>query len=491
MALWVFSIIFCKTIVEYQYNVLVSATMTRVEMVGLTGYLYASAGALSSFLNAFGTQSLLRYVGLGIVLVMSPAAELVAAMGIALIPGVGSAFVGRMLDLTMRWSLNNSAKSLLWIATPRAEQELAKPWIEGTVKKATASVTALAIGVTLFLTNGSLPAIAVLSALIAGLACGACFRMHRLYSANMWAQILKRQQPLLENSFDNPFDPNNSSTSYGEWGTEGGPNDQAGGAGALAQLNESVAASVVQKLIYGPPHVQLYVLRQLGAALPPSAWKELLDAWDTLSAAVQVRVLRMCADDSERFPDKLLLSLLSEERASLTHGERPTEVMVPGELPNAAESTDAVLAHAILACAERKLMSARPALTRFLESDSSRVRAAAATTLIRLGWGIGFGAISHVALSMLEQIIGVPLGSSAGTSSGVNTVRRLSSVLSISRGPSVVGVERIATAPSAVGFEGQPSPTQGVPRTGSDLSGQLTLDARIEELTATTEKAQI
>ena len=167
MALWVFSIIFCKTIVEYQYNVLVSATMTRVEMVGLTGYLYASAGALSSFLNAFGTQSLLRYVGLGIVLVMSPAAELAAAAGLALFPGVASAFVGRMLDLTMRWSLNNSAKSLLWIATPRAEQELAKPWIEGTVKKATGSVTAVAIGATLALTGGSSVAIALLSAVVA------------------------------------------------------------------------------------------------------------------------------------------------------------------------------------------------------------------------------------------------------------------------------------------------------------------------------------
>ena len=125
MALWIFSVIFCKTIVEYEYNVLVAAEMSSVKMVALTGYLYASAGLISSLLNAFGTQSLLRFIGLGLVLLLSPAAELVASLSFACLPGVPAAFVGRMLDLTMRWSLNNSAKSLLWIATPRAEQDVA------------------------------------------------------------------------------------------------------------------------------------------------------------------------------------------------------------------------------------------------------------------------------------------------------------------------------------------------------------------------------
>ena len=103
MALWIFSVIFCKTIVEYQYNVLVAAACSQVQMVALTGYLYAAAGVLSSILNAFGTQWLLRYIGLGLVLMMSPAAELFASIGIIIHPGVASAFVGRAFDLTMRW----------------------------------------------------------------------------------------------------------------------------------------------------------------------------------------------------------------------------------------------------------------------------------------------------------------------------------------------------------------------------------------------------
>ena len=107
---------------------------------------YAAAGVFSSLLNAFGTGSLLRYAGMGAVLMMSPAAELAAAVGMVMAPGISAAFVGRTLDLTMRWSLNNTAKSLLWIATPRVHQDAAKPWIEGTVKKATASVRSVALG---------------------------------------------------------------------------------------------------------------------------------------------------------------------------------------------------------------------------------------------------------------------------------------------------------------------------------------------------------
>lgn len=472
MALWIFSIIFCKTIVEFQYNVLVAAELSQVQMVGLTGYLYASAGVLSSVLNAFGTQHLLRYLGLGLVLVMSPAAELFAAMGIAIYPGVASAFVGRMLDLTMRWSLNNSAKSLLWIATPRAEQEMAKPWIEGFVKKATGSLTAVAIATTLAITGGSSEALALLSAVIAAAACGACFRMHRLYSASMWAQISKREMPLTEIE------------TWAEWGTEGlggggGDGGHVGSSAGFAQLNDNVSASIAQRLIYGPPHVQLYVLRQLGEALPPSTWRELLDAWDNLSAAVQIRILRLCAKDEITFPNDWLLSLLTEERFQ--------------EQQERGESV--VLAHIILACAERRLTAARPTLTRFMESPIGRVRAAAATTLIRLGWGIGFGAITQIAQALLEQMLEVPLGDEgAGSTAFGQTYSRPLSAVGLVRTPSVVG--GVPASPRLMQHLPK-SPRGPTPRASTfrdngaaDAAADDALNARVDELTAMASRLQ-
>ena len=44
-----------------------------------------------------------------------------------------------------------------------------------------------------------------------------------------------------------------------------------------------------------------------------------------------------------------------------------------------------------------------------LECPHSRVRAAAAVALLRLGWGVGLGALSFAALHVLEHMVGVPL----------------------------------------------------------------------------------
>jgi len=44
-----------------------------------------------------------------------------------------------------------------------------------------------------------------------------------------------------------------------------------------------------------------------------------------------------------------------------------------------------------------------------LECPHSRVRAAAAVALLRLGWGVGLGALSSAALHVLEHMVGVPL----------------------------------------------------------------------------------
>ena len=106
----------------------------------------------------------------------------------------------------------------------------------------------------------------------------------------------------------------------------------AGARRAANVLLRHRGGAIVQKLIYGSPHVQLYVLRQLGDVLPPSAWKELLDVWDNLSAAVQVRVLRLSAEHADKFPDEWLLSMLSEVRYS----NDPTPRATPRPTPQRA-----------------------------------------------------------------------------------------------------------------------------------------------------------
>jgi hypothetical protein len=47
-----------------------------------------------------------------------------------------------------------AGKTFVWQACPRAQQELAKPWVENTFKKLTGSIAAVAIACTVALARG-------------------------------------------------------------------------------------------------------------------------------------------------------------------------------------------------------------------------------------------------------------------------------------------------------------------------------------------------
>ena len=103
---------------------------------------------------------------------------------------------------------------------------------------------------------------------------------------------------------------------------------------------------------------------------------------------------------------------------------------VDAEVEATLDAATAVLPMAIIACGERRLMQAChplphpprtasttatsptqavPVLARLLGCvRCSRVRAAAAVALLRLGWGVGLGGLSSAALGILEGMMGVP-----------------------------------------------------------------------------------
>ncbi|EOD06319.1 hypothetical protein EMIHUDRAFT_453455 [Emiliania huxleyi CCMP1516] len=209
LAINTFGIIFCKTIVEYQYNVLLASVLSTDEMVAMTGQLYAAAGFSASVLNVFNSP-MMRALGITTTLLICPVSLCACPLLRVLDPGlnrrpvplVWAAFLGRLVDLTLRWSINNSTKSLLWIATPREMQVRAKPIIEGTVKKMTGSCTAFCIGVVSVILVGDhkLRALALLSAAVAAASSVVCASSGRMYHAAMWAQIDRRELVLDEDA---------------------------------------------------------------------------------------------------------------------------------------------------------------------------------------------------------------------------------------------------------------------------------------------------
>eukprot|EP00967_Tisochrysis_lutea_P004612 scaffold5440_cov32-Tisochrysis_lutea.AAC.5 len=77
-------------------------------------------------------------------------------------------------------------------------QVRAKPIVEGTIKKMTASITALTIGFIVVLPLPRLRTLALLSAVISAASCAVCFVSGRLYHAAMWSQIERRELVLKE-----------------------------------------------------------------------------------------------------------------------------------------------------------------------------------------------------------------------------------------------------------------------------------------------------
>ena len=59
----------------------------------------------------------------------------------------------------------------------------------------------------------------------------------------------------------------------------------------MPELDAHAGIGVLRRLRDGPPHVQLYILRQMGEALPNSAWNDFLDGFASLSPAVQVIII--------------------------------------------------------------------------------------------------------------------------------------------------------------------------------------------------------
>eukprot|EP00966_Prymnesium_polylepis_P027400 633693-Prymnesium_polylepis.1 len=132
-----------------------------------------------------------------------------------------------------------------------------------------------------------------MSVVVAAICCAACVTMQRLYAAAMWDQIQRRELQLCDSEL--PVS--------GLWVSE----DSHAADSSVPELDAHVGKDVLDKLRCGPPHVQLYILRQMGEALPASKWAEFLEGFSSLSAAVQVRALKMCANQPSRFSDGRLI----------------------------------------------------------------------------------------------------------------------------------------------------------------------------------------
>jgi len=275
MGLWSFTVIFTKTMYEYEYNVLIAGTMSADEMVALTGYLYACAGVVSTLINLVGTQLCLEKLGMRGAILATPATLLSVSIAILVNPSVTTTFLGRVADLSLRWSLNNTVRTVLWIAVPPQQAAAAKPWVEGTIKKMGQAFNAVVITVALMVSGGKLSSLSFLSLIFCTGLFVCCIRVYPLYLDSMWGRIKRRE--LQGEAL--PFDAN-------------------------------IDMRVMDRLINGGHVTQIAILSQMAVNFSSLYWAEFFSRFYSLPAAVQVKILELGRKQRERVPDGFLLDLL-------------------------------------------------------------------------------------------------------------------------------------------------------------------------------------
>ncbi len=119
------------TIVDWQFNkaaeLSIAATDGRAAFFGL---FFAIAGLLTLAVQLLVTGFVLRFFGIGMALALLPVALATGAFGVLLYPALLSTTLARGADDALRYSVDQSARELLFLPIASAERRRWKPFID-------------------------------------------------------------------------------------------------------------------------------------------------------------------------------------------------------------------------------------------------------------------------------------------------------------------------------------------------------------------------
>jgi AAA family ATP:ADP antiporter len=119
------------TIVDWQFNKAAEMEISDLDArTAFFGQFFTLLNIVTLAIQLFATSFVLRVFGLGTALMILPAALAVGAVGILLHPGLWSAALARGTDDSLRFSINQSARELLFLPLPSALRQRLKPRID-------------------------------------------------------------------------------------------------------------------------------------------------------------------------------------------------------------------------------------------------------------------------------------------------------------------------------------------------------------------------
>ncbi len=119
------------TIVDWQFNKAAEMEISDLDArTSFFGRFFTLLNLVTLAIQLFATSFVLRVFGIGTALMILPAALALGAVGILLHPGLWSAALARGTDDSLRYSINQSARELLFLPLPSALRQRLKPRID-------------------------------------------------------------------------------------------------------------------------------------------------------------------------------------------------------------------------------------------------------------------------------------------------------------------------------------------------------------------------
>jgi ATP:ADP antiporter, AAA family len=130
IAVMVLVTIIVKQLVDYQFNALTKEAFQTPDAVSAFQGKFTVATQLLPLVVLLALRPLLRRYGVGVAVLMLPAAMLFANLGLALYWTLGAAVVAKATETTLRYSAERAGREILYVPVPAAIKMRAKTYID-------------------------------------------------------------------------------------------------------------------------------------------------------------------------------------------------------------------------------------------------------------------------------------------------------------------------------------------------------------------------
>ena len=159
--------IIVSTLVDFQFNSIAEASYaTKDEKTAFFGTFFAYQNLTSFLIQFFLTSMILRKAGIGVALMLLPVGLFLGSVGVVLQAALWSGVLVKLADGSLRYSLDNSTREIIYLPITMDIKYKVKPFIDMFVQRFSRGIGGLIILVSTSLFALSISHVAVLSLVV-------------------------------------------------------------------------------------------------------------------------------------------------------------------------------------------------------------------------------------------------------------------------------------------------------------------------------------